>query len=522
LASVGAPLRREAATAVGRLRRKEALPALWKALRAGGDRFLEHSLIYALIEIGDRDGLLQGLRDPSPVVRRAALIALDQMDGGNLTRGLVTPLLNTDDPALQQTALAIITARPGWAKEIAGLLRQWLGKTELDAARQESLRGALLAFSTDPTVQEVVAQTLRREQTPLTLRLLLLETMARVPLKKLPAAWVRELGHHLRDRSGRIVRQTVATIRAAGVSDFDGALLDLAKDKGRPAGLRVAALAAAAPRLKRTEPPVFVFLVKQLDKDGQPLARLAAAEVLGQVRLDEAQLLTLAGVVDGAGPLEMPHLLAAYEQSHSGKVGARLVAGLAQSPGLPGLTADALRRALRSYPAEVRKAARPLFKRLEVDTAKQKARLAELNGVLTGGDARRGQAVFFGVKASCAACHTVHGNGGRVGPELTKIGATRSGPDLLEAIVFPSASFARGYEPFTIETREGKSYSGIIARATSEAIYLRTADRAEIRLARSTIDTINRSQVSIMPQGLDGQLSKQELADLIAFLKSLQ
>jgi putative heme-binding domain-containing protein len=92
----------------------------------------------------------------------------------------------------------------------------------------------------------------------------------------------------------------------------------------------------------------------------------------------------------------------------------------------------------------------------------------------------------------------------------------------LEAIVFPSASFARGYEPYVIETAAGKSYTGVIARETAEAIYLRTADRAEIRLPRSEVETVTRGQVSIMPQGLDGQLSRQELADLIAFLRSLK
>src|SRR5262249_12736561 len=83
-------LRREAATALGRIRHAPAVPALFEALRGGGDRFLEHALIYALIRIADRQRTLKGLTDPSPVIRRAALIALDQMDNGKLTRELVT------------------------------------------------------------------------------------------------------------------------------------------------------------------------------------------------------------------------------------------------------------------------------------------------------------------------------------------------------------------------------------------------------------------------------------------------
>ena len=57
------------------------------------DRFLEHALIFALIRIKDRAGMIAVLKDQNPSVRRAALIALDQMDGGELSAEMVTPLL---------------------------------------------------------------------------------------------------------------------------------------------------------------------------------------------------------------------------------------------------------------------------------------------------------------------------------------------------------------------------------------------------------------------------------------------
>jgi putative heme-binding domain-containing protein len=520
--SEAAAVRREAAAALGRLRQKDAIPALFEGIRLGGDRFLEHALIYALIRIGDPDRTARALADPSPVVRRAALIALDQMDGGNLTRDQVTPLLNTDDPALQQTALAIIATRPGWAREITGLLRDWLTRERLDAAQQEGLRGAVLAFCKDRAIQDLVAQTLAAKKTPAATRLLLVETMAWASLEKLPAAWARELGRQLKGTDEKMLRPAIAVLRTFAVADFDGDLLVLAEDGRREVDLRVAALAAAAPRMKQTGQTVFQFLIARLDSKVPPLVRLAAADVLGGLRLDDAQLLALTGPVARAGALELPHLLAAYEQSKSGRVGIRLIAALEKAPGRDGLTTTALRRTLQHYPGAVHKAAGPLLKRLEVDTVKQKARLEELKPVLSGGNARLGREVFFGKKAACSTCHRIQAEGGQVGPDLSKIGAIRSGPDLLESIVFPSASFARGYEPYVIETRAGKVFTGIIARDTAEAIFLKTADRAEIRIARSSIDSIARGQVSVMPQGLDAQLSRQELGDLIAFLRSLK
>src|SRR5262249_60780056 len=76
------------------------------------------------------------------------------------------------------------------------------------------------------------------------------------------------------------------------------------------------------------------------------------------------------------------------------------------------------------------------------------------------------------------------------GPDLSSIGAARSRADLLEALVLPSASFARGFEPYVVSTVGGKLYTGIIARQTGEAVYLRTADRAEVRIPRAEVEEI--------------------------------
>jgi putative membrane-bound dehydrogenase-like protein len=517
------PVRREAATALGRLGKVDAVPVLFDALRTGGDRYLEHALIYALIEIGNRGATLEGLSDPSPLVRRAAVIALDQMDGGNLTREQVAPLLDTEDVVLQQTVLAIIAGRPGWAGQSVGLLRQWLAEKDLPAERSESLRGTLLAFAGETAVQKLVAETLQQDQTPVATRLLLLEAVARVPQGKLPASWAGELGRALEHPDERVARQAVAAVRAAGVTTFDDRLVHLAKDRDRPADVRAAALAAAAPRLTALEPLLFDFLVGRLDREMPSLARLEAAGALGNARLHDAQLEALTGAVAQAGALEMPHLVAAFGHGTNPEVGRKLVTALGKSPGLESLSEDVLRRTLEAYPNEIRREAQPLFKRLEVDAEKQKARLDEMEAGLPAGDLPHGKELFFGNKANCYACHTVGGQGGHVGPELSKIGAIRSRRDLLEAIVYPSASFARGFEPYVVSTNSGKAYpAGIIRGETADAITLVTGDRAEVRIPRADIESIVPGKVSIMPQGLDAQLSSQELSDVVTYLLGLK
>ena len=139
---------------------------------------------------------------------------------------------------------------------------------------------------------------------------------------------------------------------------------------------------------------------------------------------------------------------------------------------------------------------------------------------LSAGDVRRGQLVFHSEKAACYSCHAIGYRGGNVGPDLTRIGSVRSERDLLEAIVFPSASLVRSFEPIAVATSDGKVYNGLLRGETADELRLATGVNQEARIARREIDEIRPSTVSIMPAGLDQQLTHQELADLVAFLKA--
>jgi putative membrane-bound dehydrogenase-like protein len=515
-------VRRESTTALGRIGHPRAVVALLEAIRAGGDRFLEHAQIYALIRIGDRAATLRGLGDASPRVRRAALIALDQMEDGGLVREQVIPLLGSSDDDLQRATLKVVMARPAWADGVADLLRRWLADRELPESHRNILPAALLALSKQPAIQEIVAKTLRQDTTPVATRLLLLESMAQAAVETLPASWSAELRRALEQGDESIVHMALATLRARSAAGFDEVLLRVGMDTKHSSEVRLAALGAAAARLGQPDAAVFDYLRSQLDPNLPALTRLSAASALSHLQLDDPQLESLAGTVRSAEALEIPYLLAAFERSRNPIVGKSLVAALDKSPGLEGLSPDAPRQVLKEYPAEVQEAAAPLYERLQKGAAHEKARLEELEPVLAGGSKALGRTVFFGAKAACAGCHAVGATGGRIGPDLSKIGNIRTPRDLLESIVFPSASIVRGYEPFTITTRSHGVYNGILGRETAAAVTLIAADRTEVRIPRSSIEEIQPSRVSIMPQGLETQLSRQELSDLIAYLASLK
>jgi putative heme-binding domain-containing protein len=106
------------------------------------------------------------------------------------------------------------------------------------------------------------------------------------------------------------------------------------------------------------------------------------------------------------------------------------------------------------------------------------------------------------------------------GPDLTRIGRIRNERDLLESILYPSLSFVRSYEPVIVTTTDGRAINGLIKSETAAEVLLATGPNQEVRLRPDEIDERQNSKVSIMPAGLEKQLSLQDLLDLVAFLKN--
>ncbi len=515
-------VRREAATALGRIGQAAAVPALLESLGRPGDRFVEHALIYALIEIDDRTATLAGLADPRPAVRRGALIALDQMDCGQLTREIVAPLLATDDENLIRTLVEILAKHPDWADELTSLVTAWLSEPNPSVEQLATIRGAISALIQRPPVQTLVADALASDKTGRLIRLMLLEVIAANEYAKMPANWSDALGNNLASNDAEVLRQAIAAVAALDVKPLAARLMEIGIDDRQPAGSRIAALCAAAKNNLGVPESGFTFLASQLENEGPLRDRLAAAEALGGMALSAPQLEAAARLIAHCGPLEIAWLMRAFSHDSSARTGRLLIESLSASPALASLSAQRLREALKNYPSEVQLALQPLIDRISVDDRQRAAKLKSLEESIATGDAAQGENVFFGTRAACAACHRIGGRGEKIGPDLSKIGEVRNHRDLLEAILFPSASLARGYESLHVVTKLGQVQSGLLSRETSAAVYLRTAERVEIRVERSDIDELSPSQTSIMPQGMDKVLSPRELGDLVGYLQSLK
>jgi putative heme-binding domain-containing protein len=514
------PLRLKAAESLGRIGNKEAVPALLASLGKGGDRFLEHALIYALIRINDRPGTLAALGDGNPRVRRAGLIALDQMKDGALTRELVVPLLDTDDPELQQAALAVITRHEGWARDTLGLLRNWLLSPNRSPEQERSLTGALLAFSGEKNVQNLVVEVFADLKTTVPTRLLLLSVLGRCRLEQLPPSWLDLLRQGIGHDDLPVKREAVAVVKTRSLDRFDAQLANLARKDTMPADLRVAALECLAGRRKQTEPEAFALLTQHLSEQTEPLLRVAAARTLGASSLDAGQLRRLARHLSSSGTLVVRLLLPAFARSRDAEVGKELAEALQRSPGAEALSLGELDEAIRGFPAEVRALTQKLRDKLQARQQQQAAYLAGLTAELAKikGNPEAGREVFFAPKVGCYGCHRAAGKGGNVGPDLSQIGRFRSRAELLESVVFPSLVIAPEFRSYTITTKTGKLVTGLIVRESSEAVHLRTADLAELRIARKDVEEMTPATVSLMPDGLEKVMSRQELGDLLEFL----
>ena len=525
---VSAAVRRQAATALGQILQVAGISGTSEAksptiasllaasARPGIDRFEEHALLYAVIRNNDAAATRPLLSDRRPTVRRAALMALDQMADGKLTREMVVPLLDTDDPSLQTATLEVIGRHEGWATETRALLGTWLAEKTIDANRSAVVRGFLLSQQADTAIQSLVAERLADKSLGVAARQLLIEVVGRSSFEKLPTGWQEVLVASLK-HDDPVVRE--GAVRALASRRLIGPELEsLIDDVQQVSSLRVAGMQALA------DTPVgatrLEFLLQQLDTEIPPLSRLAAARVMASARLTNPQQVQVAARFKTAGPLELPVLLRACPGIDDPRVALAVLDGLESARAVDSLAAADLLESVQRMKEPYHKRGRKLLARVDGKLAARRAELKDTVKELVGGDVARGRAIFFGKKAACSGCHAVGDRGGRVGPALSTIGDIRQPGDLLESIALPSASFARGFRSYTLATQSGRVHTGVISRETTRAIWIKSADLSEVRVPRSHVEAIRESAVSIMPKGLDKILSPGQLGDLIAFLRS--
>jgi putative heme-binding domain-containing protein len=354
-------------------------------------------------------------------------------------------------------------------------------------------------------------------------RVFLLETMAQAAVEEVPRPWVDALAAIMRESRGEARGQAVRAAAVLQVPALDETLLALARSDGEPRELRLEALRAVVGRHPALSPPLFEMVMACMKAEASPLLRLAAAEVASRARLADDQIERFLEAARDDSMVSPGLVLRVVARAAGGKVGPPVLSYLEEAlrrgfrP-----REEELTRLIERLPGELEARGKSLIDLLRRSAAKDSEKLAGFQSLLGSGSAERGRSVFFDQKAACSTCHRVGNEGGQVGPDLTRVAASRSGRDLLESIVLPSSTFAQGYESYAVATKDGQVLTGVIARQTEAVLVLRDASGAEIQLQQQKIETIDRQETSIMPEALDRALDPGDLRDLLAFLMGLK
>lgn len=142
--------------------------------------------------------------------------------------------------------------------------------------------------------------------------------------------------------------------------------------------------------------------------------------------------------------------------------------------------------------------------------------------VKLSGDVARGAAIFRREDVACSSCHQVRGEGVDFGPKLTEIGDKLGKDALYEAILDPSAGVSFGFEAWTITLKNGDEAFGLIASETETDLAVKAQGGVVTRYPKADVDKREMQKQSIMPAGLQGNLTKQEFVDLVEYLSSLK
>jgi len=130
-------------------------------------------------------------------------------------------------------------------------------------------------------------------------------------------------------------------------------------------------------------------------------------------------------------------------------------------------------------------------------------------------NADRGKAVF---EDQCAKCHRLGDQGHQVGPDLSAAN-NRADETLVSDIMDPGNQITAGYRSYTVLTEDGRIFTGVLAAETATSITLRKEEAVEETILRKDIDEMEASDLSMMPEDLEKEVSPQDVADLIAFLR---
>lgn len=512
----------------------EAFHVVWRRLgEAAGDEKLQHQLISVLRELEATEAIAAGLLADSPPqhARAAFIVARAVGQPIDVERALSWAL--SADAATREVSLDYLRSDAADVRLIATWVAERLSNargvaesrggaaegTDEAAVLRKTLTTLVSRHLDHTAMQEVVGRELAEGSTDHVM--LMLHAIAQGPRIGLPQQWAAPLFALIDAPSEPTRLAALAAIERLDSDAFHARLEAIGNDPADPLPVRIAAWQALARGNSPLPDAGFRLLLDQLEPTAASADRLAAASILARARLSVDQLRALAmQKLARLHPLDLPVVVEAFGNTRNEAVGLALLEGLAEPSVTQFITLEQFDSVLRRYGENVQREADAVREQIKSSDEERRERLGRLIQRLPKGDEQRGAAVFTSSQAACSQCHTIDGQGGKVGPDLSSIGRIRTHGDLVESIVMPAATIARDFETFQVLTADGRILSGLVQRNADGSLAVTGADAKTVTLAAEEIDRIQPAEVSVMPTGLESQLDDQQLADLVSYLLS--
>lgn len=522
LTSPSDAVRGAAIESLGRLRMQEAITPLMKTLKPNDGRVLQHKVSYAMMEIDDFSAVEKALNSANEYGIAAALIAMDQMESSQLSAEAVAKQINSRYRGIRQAAVWIALQHPEWATAFYEPMKTRLKNSSAENGANE-LKRLMSSFAQSATGSSTLASLLKDAENDAEI-FAVLQAMNDTKLKNPPAEWLAA-SRFLLHENPKIISQAVRLFEKLKPTDpqinqkLDADFLAVAQNLNLPDETRLHATCMLRSPLAFDD-DLFELSIFNLLTGRNSENRTLATRSLHRAKLTNKQFVALAQTLPKVGPLEIEQILALFQKTNSIETANQLSESLVQTSSIASVDRKKLLQQIAHFGPELQSKIQTHFRQSDLNQMEKAKALDTRLLRLPIGDPAKGQKIFQSSSASCSACHAVGYLGGRLGPDLTRIGGIRQKRDLMESILFPSLSFVRGYEPVIVNTIDGLTFNGFLKEDKQTEIVLVTGDRKEIHIPRIDIEKMAQGSVSIMPAGLDQQLSDQELADLLEFLKT--
>ena len=515
------------AQALGRIQEKQAVTPLLDMIKANKDEdlYLRHAAVLALSRIGQVEPMVALANNTDKSLRLAAVLVLRRLSSDKVSLFLqdkdeyiateAARAINDDlsiVPALHALAATLkekrFTSEPLLRRAINAALRVggeeqlndlivFAKRTDVDKElRAEAL--ATLGSWANPSVLDRVDGRYRG-------------VITRNP--ELVKAKIKpQISTLLQDNDANILIATAQMISELGISDNNDALAKILDDHKDPK-VR-ASMLGALNTLKYTG---MESAMKKGMNDPDADVRTAALALVGSVNMSKETLTDISKVIFEKGSVkeqqQMLRVLGGLPVAKTETIFDGLISKMASKELSNNLALD-LGEAVDYTKTSV------LIEKL-APMRKNGATVADYQESLYGGNAQLGRRYFMtSSQGECVRCHSIGGQGGAVGPSLSKIGGTLTREQILQALVEPSARLSPGFGMVVLTLKDGQTAAGILNEENDHELVLKTSEAEPLKIAVARIAKRDNVPSSMPPMG--SIMSKREIRDVVEFLSNLK